>query len=81
MCYAAVAVQTDDPNTRKDYIDELEKKNQATEYVESIRSCRERTAKIVLQFLKNYTDFECTICKKMARKNKDFREFPDKYYE
>ena len=81
MCYAAVAVQTDDPNTRKDYIDELEKKNQATEYVESIRSCRERTAKIVLQFLKDYTDFECTICKKMARKNKDFREFPDKYYE
>lgn len=81
MCYAAVAVQIDDPNSRSSYIGDLQKKEQATEYVESIKSCRERTSKIVLQFLKDYSDYDCPICKKMARKNKDFREFPDKYYE
>lgn len=81
MCYAAVAVQKGDPNNRSEYINCLAKKEKATEYVETIRSCRERTTKIVLQFLKDYTDYECSICNKMARKNKDFREFPDKYYE
>ena len=81
MCYAAVAVQEGDPNNRSKYIASLEKNENAKVYVESIRSCRERTTKIVLQFLKDYTDYECPICKKMSRKNKDFREFPDKYYE
>ena len=81
MCYAAVAVQEGDPNNRSNYIARLEKSEEATTYVETIRSCRERTTKIVLQFLKDYTDYECPICKKMSRKNKDFREFPDKYYE
>ena len=81
MCYAAVAVQEGDPNNRSKNIASLEKNENAKVYVESIRSCRERTTKIVLQFLKDYTDYECPICKKMSRKNKDFREFPDKYYE
>ena len=81
MCYAAVAVQEGDPNNRSKYIASLEKNENAKVYVESIRSCRERTTKIVLQFLKDYTDYECPICKKMSRKNKDFREFPHKYYE
>ena len=81
MCYAAVAVQKGDPNNRSEYINCLENNKTAVEYVETIRACRERTTKIVLQFLKDYTDYDCPICKKMARKNKDFREFPDKYYE
>lgn len=81
MCYAAIAVQVDDPNNRSDYIEGLKEHKPAVEYVETIRSCRERTTKIILQFLKDYNDYECPICKKMSRKNNDFREFPDKYYE
>ena len=81
MCYAAVAVQKGDPNNRSNYIARLKKNEEAPAYVETIRSCRERTSKIVLQFLQDYTDYECPVCKKMSRKNKDFREFPDKYYE
>ena len=81
MCYAAVAVQVDDPNNRSKYIDDLKNNKQAIEYVETIRFCRERTTKLVLQFLKDYTDYECPICKKMSRNNMDFREFPDKYFK
>lgn len=81
MCYAAVAVQIDDPKSRSAYINELENNTKGTEYVESIRSCRQRTTKIILQFLKDYSDYDCPICKKMSRKNSDFREFPDKFYE
>ena len=81
MCYAAVAVQIDDPNSRNDYIDGLEKNEKKKEYVESIKSCRERTTKIVLQYLKDFEEDECPICRKMSRKNNNFREFPDKFYE
>ena len=81
MCYAAVAVQIDDPNSRNEYIDGLEKNEQKKQYVESIKSCRERTTKIVLQYLKDFKDDDCPICKKMSRKNNNFREFPDKFYE
>ena len=81
MCYAAVAVQEGDPNNRSKYIESLGKDENASVYEETIRSCRKRTTQIVLQFLKDYVDYECKICKRMSRKNKDFREFPDKYYE
>ena len=81
MCYAALAVQIDDPNSRNNYIEELNKRGQSKAYVESIRSCRKRTTQIVLQCLKDYVDYDCPICKKMSRKNSDFREFPDKYYD
>ena len=81
ICYAALAVQIDDPNSRSNYIEKLDKCEQSNAYVESIRSCRKRTTQIVLQFLKDYSSYECPICKKMSRKNIDFREFPDKYYE
>lgn len=81
ICYAAIAVQIDDPNSRKDYIDNLKNAKEKNQYVETIKSCRERTTKIVLQFLKDYKKEECTICNKMSRKNNNFREFPDKFYE
>ena len=81
MCYAAVAVQEGDPNNRSKYINNLEKDANTPVYEETIRSCRRRTTQIVLQFLKDYVNYECPVCKKMSRKNKDFREFPDKYYE
>ena len=33
------------------------------------------------EYLKDFEDDECPICKKMSRKNNNFREFPDKFYE
>lgn len=81
MCYAAVAVQIDDSNSRSGYIDDVGNNRKGVEYVESIKSCRKRTASVILQFLKDYSSYDCPICKKMARKNRDFREFPDKFYD
>ena len=31
--------------------------------------------------LKDYKKYDCDICSKMSRKNKNFREFPDEFYE
>lgn len=81
ICYAGIAVQIDDPTGRGEYINSLKNKNEKEAYVESIKSCRERTTKIILQFLKDYNGYECDICSKMSRKNKNFREFPDEFYE
>ena len=81
ICYAAVAVQIDDPNSRKDYVDNLKVNKKKNQYVETIKSCRERTTKIVLQFLKDYKEESCPVCFKMSRKNNNFREFPDYFYE
>lgn len=81
ICYAAVAVQIDDPNSRTDYIQDISNNKKTKTYVEDIKTCRKKTAQIVLQFLKEYKESECNICKKMSRKNKNFREFPDEFYE
>lgn len=81
ICYAGVAVQIDDPSSRANYINNLKKKNDVPTYVEDIKSCRRRTTRIILQFLKDYKNFECDVCSKMSRKNKNFREFPDEFYE
>ena len=81
ICYAAVGVQIDDPNSRKDYVDNLKVNKKKNQYVETIKSCRERTTKIVLQFLKDYNEESCPVCSKMSRKNNNFREFPDCFYE
>ena len=81
ICYAGVAVQIDDPNSRLDYINNLKNDNKHEAYVESIKSCRKRTTQIVLQFLKDYQNYECKACSKLSRKNHNFREFPDEFYE
>lgn len=81
LCYAGVAVQIDDPNGRSKYISNLKSNQETKAYVEDIKSCRERTTKIILQFLKDYKKYNCDICCKMSRKNKNFREFPDDFYE
>ena len=76
-----MAVQIDDPSGRSKYISDLKKNNIAHAYVEDIRSCRKRTTKIILQFLKDYKKYNCDVCSKLSRKNKNFREFPDYFYE
>lgn len=81
ICYAGIAVQIDDPSGRANYINDLKEKQEAKAYVEDIKSCRKRTTKIILQFLKDYKSYDCTVCSKMSRKNKNFREFPDEFYE
>lgn len=81
ICYAGVAVQIDDPGGRAEYINKLEDNKKANAYVEDIKHCRERTTKIILQFLKDYKKYDCNVCSKMSRKNKNFREFPDEFYE
>ncbi len=81
LCYAGVAVQIDDPKGRSKYISNLKSNQEAKAYVEDIKTCRERTTKIILQFLKDYKKYNCDICSKMSRKNKNFREFPDDFYE
>ena len=81
ICYAGVAVQIDDPIGRGEYINKLETSKKAKAYVEDIKSCRKRTTQIILQFLKDYQKYDCHVCSKMARKNKNFREFPDEFYE
>lgn len=81
ICYGAVAVQIDDPISRGEYVEGLKENEKKPLYTESIRSCRSRTTKLVLQFLREYKDFDCTVCKNMKRENKDFREFPDYFYE
>lgn len=81
ICYAGLAVQIDDPKSRQNYVDGLKNKDPKPLYVETIKSCRERTSKIVMQFIKDYKNNKCEICNKMSRKNTDFREFPDYFYE
>ena len=81
ICYAGVAVQIDDPSGRAEYINNLKSNQETSAYVEDIKSCRKRTTKIILQFLKDYKKYECKVCSKMLRKNKNFREFPDDFYE
>lgn|SRR5574344_476243 len=81
LCYAGIAVQIDDPSGRADYIDSLKSNIKKEAYVESIKSCRERTTKIVLQFLKDYQKYECDVCCKMSRKNNNFKEFPNEFYD
>ena len=81
ICYAGIAVQIDDPSGRANYINNLKENQEAKAYVEDIKSCRRRTTQIILQFLKDYRNYECDVCSKMSRKNKNFREFPDEFYE
>ena len=81
ICYAGIAVQVDDPSGRADYIKGLKNKEEKSQYVEDIKSCRKRTTAIILQFLKDYKSYDCDVCSKMSRKNKNFREFPDYFYE
>lgn len=81
ICYAGVAVQIDDPNSRKEYLKSLEINQPKKAYVEDIKSCRNRTTKLILQFLKDYKKSECDVCSKVSRKNKYFREFPDEFYD
>ncbi len=81
ICYAAIAVQIDDPVSRGNYVNNLKKDKETKAYVETIESCRRRTTKIVLQFLKDYHSIECFVCNKMTRKNNNFKEFPHEFYE
>ena len=81
ICYAGLAVQIDDPISRANFIDGVNKNKKTKAYIEDIRSCRERTTKIVLQFLKDYKKSNCKACSKLIRKNNNFREFPDIFYE
>ena len=81
ICYAAVCVQIDDPLGRSEYIDTLKEKKEANQYVESIKSCRKRTSKLILEFLKRFNEEECETCGKLIRKNNNFKEFPDDFYE
>lgn len=81
ICYAGIAVQIDDPGGRADYIESLKTNSRKDAYIESIKSCRERTTKIILQFLKDYKKYDCDVCSKMSRKNNNFKEFPDEFYE
>lgn len=81
LCYAGVAVQIDDPTSRADYIESLKESKEKDAYIESIKSCRERTTKIILQFLKDYKKYDCDVCSKMSRKNNNFKEFPNEFYE
>lgn len=81
ICYGAVAVQIDDPTSRGDYVEGLKENKEKPLYVEDINSCRARTTKLVLQFLKDYSSYDCNICKNMKRENKAFREFPAYFYE
>lgn len=81
LCYAGVAVQIDDPTGRADYIESLKESKEKDAYIESIKSCRERTTKIILQFLKDYKNYDCDVCSKMSRKNNNFKEFPNEFYE
>lgn len=81
LCYAGVAVQIDDPTGRADYIESLKESKEKDAYIESIKSCRERTTKIILQFLKDYENYDCDVCSKMSRKNNNFKEFPNEFYE
>lgn len=81
LCYAGVAVQIDDPSGRAEYIESVKEKKEKKAYVESIKSCRKRTTQIILQFLKDYKKSDCEVCSKMSRKNNNFREFPDDFYE
>ena len=81
LCYAGIAVQIDDPSGRANYIKELKENKETKAYVEDIKSCRKRTTEIILQFLKDYNNYDCEACSKMARKSENFREFPDEFYE
>lgn len=81
LCYAGIAVQIDDPLGRADYIENLKENKKKEAYVESIKSCRERTTKIILQFLKDYKKYNCDVCCKMSRKNNNFKQFPEDFYK
>lgn len=80
ICYGGVAVQIDDPNSRNKFVQDS-KTNSEKKYVETIKSCRARTSKIIDRFLRDYKSNDCIVCCKLKRENLDFREFPDEFYE
>ena len=80
MCYAAIAVQIDNPNYRENEIKKIEA-GKISENSMNISQCRQRTTELVLEFLKISTANKCTLCKNISRKNKSFREFPAWCYE
>ena len=81
ICYAGIAVQIDDPLSRSDYVRDLKETNDATMYLEDIKSCRKRTTKVILQLLEDFKEYDCGVCRKMCRKNNNFRQFPDSFYD
>jgi purine nucleoside phosphorylase len=74
LCYAAVAVQIDDPLHRGKSV---LKKSHTT----SIKEYRKKTEQVVLEFLKTFDGLKCSTCCKLKRSNSSFREFPEVYYE
>lgn len=80
LCYAALAVQIDDPQYREKNIQSINKsiKNDNTM---NITKCRKRTTEMVLKFLQTYEKCNCTSCCQINRSNTSFLEFPESFYE
>lgn len=77
LCYAALAVQIDDPKYRNDSFNKVKLNDNTLNIIE----CRKHTTEIVLKFLERYTSSECLSCDSVSRKNTSFREFPKWFYE
>lgn len=80
MCYAAIAVQIDDPNYRENEIKKIQD-GKKSENSMNITQCRKRTTEMILEFLKTSNKDTCTSCQNISRKNTSFREFPAWCYE
>lgn len=81
ICYAALAVQIDSPQTRTQYANDIKEDPKANAYSMSISDCRKRTSLILLKFLKNFSNNKCNVCAKLKRVNSNFKEFPKEFYE
>lgn len=81
LCYGAVCVQIDSPASRTQYADEIKNSTAKTPYNMSIKDCRKYTTAIILDFLKNFKETECSVCGKLKRKNNSFTQFPEFFYE
>lgn len=74
LCYAAVAVQIDDPLHRGSTV-------MQGSHTMSIKEYRENTEQVVMEFLKIFKGLHCSDCCKLKRTNSSFKEFPEAFYE
>lgn len=80
LCYAGVAVQIDDPMHREEEIENLDGEQVNTNSM-SISEYRRNTTAIIMKFLEDYKENNCSKCRNLKRTNNSFKEFPEYMYE
>jgi purine nucleoside phosphorylase len=81
LCYAAIAVQVDDPSSRDVYSKGDIKKDSKKQHMDLIKELRKKSTKLVLETIENLKKDSCDICCKLKRTNNSFKQFPEEFYK